>query len=249
VQHNIKVLDRKYVWKQTLRFLRSAYAALITGAFVIACSSDSIAYRCVVQRSVPSTAPAEGREQIQLANVSSGLAPERTIIGAGSWPNEARTPMLAAMKRLLLIFGGHAGGRIASMTESVRAGIDELSDEIELRCLAALDAGVDDLLWAEGLLIGTPEHFGYMSGAVKDFLDRTFYPVEGKVDSLPYAIYISAGNDGTGAASSIERIALGYKWKRIAEPLIVRGEPTPQDFARCRELGQTMAAGLSAGIF
>jgi len=165
------------------------------------------------------------------------------------WPTGLRPSMLTSMKRLLQIYGGHAGGRIAAMTDSVRHGIGDFSDEIELRCLPALTAGVDDLLWAEGLLIGTPEHFGYMSGAVKDFFDRTFYPVEGKVESLPYAIYISAGNDGTGAAASIERIALGYKWKRIAETLIVRGPPTASDLVRCGELGQTMAAGLSAGIF
>jgi hypothetical protein len=88
-----------------------------------------------------------------------------------------------------------------------------------------------------------------MSGAIKDFFDRTFYPAEGKVDGLPYAIYVSAGNDGTGAVSSIERIAIGYKWKRIAEPLIVRGVPTTAALVQCRELGQTMAAGLSAGIY
>ena len=121
--------------------------------------------------------------------------------------------------------------------------------DVELRDLPALAASVEDLLWAQGLLIGTPEHFGYMSGAVKDFLDRTFYPVEGKTESLPYAIYVSAGNDGTGAVNSIERIALGYKWKRVAEPLIVRGEFNEAARARCVELGQTMAAGLSAGIF
>ncbi|HYM36465.1 MAG TPA: NAD(P)H-dependent oxidoreductase [Steroidobacteraceae bacterium] len=135
------------------------------------------------------------------------------------------------------------------MTDAVREGINSMSDEIELRDLSALTAGVDDLLWAQGLLIGTPEHFGYMSGAVKDFLDRTFYPVEGKTESLPYAIYVSAGNDGTGAVNSIERIALGYKWKRIADPLIVRGEISAAARAQGVELGQTMAAGLSAGIF
>jgi NAD(P)H-dependent FMN reductase len=153
------------------------------------------------------------------------------------------------MKRLLLIFGGHEGGRVAQLTGAVLEGIDLFSNEIELRALSALNAGVEDLLWANGLLIGTPEHFGYMSGAVKDFFDRTFYPVEGKVDGLPYAIYVSAGNDGTGAVSSIERIALGYKWKRIAEPLVVRGAPTPEALSKCRELGQTMAAGIDAGIF
>jgi len=135
------------------------------------------------------------------------------------------------------------------MTEAVREGIEAGADDIELRVLPALQAGVDDLLWANGLLIGTPEHFGYMSGAVKDFFDRTFYPVEGKTEGLPYAVYVSAGNDGSGAVHSIERIALGYKWKRIAEPLIIRGDIRPTALANCVELGQTFAAGLSVGIF
>jgi multimeric flavodoxin WrbA len=153
------------------------------------------------------------------------------------------------MKRLLLIFGGHVGGRIAAMTEAVVAGVAEFGDEVELRLLPALQANTDDLLWAQGLLIGTPEHFGYMSGAVKDFFDRTFYPTEGKTEGMPYAIFVSAGNDGTGAVSSIERIVLGYKWKSIATPLIVRGDIDATVRAQCIELGQTMAAGLSAGIF
>jgi len=157
--------------------------------------------------------------------------------------------MLGSMKHVLLIYGGHLGGRVAAMTKSVREGIEALSDEVELRELSALAAGVDDLLWANGLLIGTPEHFGYMSGAVKDFFDRTFYPTENKTEGLPYALFVSAGNDGSGAVNSIERIVLGYKWKRVAEPLIVRGDFTESARTRCVELGQTMAAGLSAGIF
>jgi multimeric flavodoxin WrbA len=153
------------------------------------------------------------------------------------------------MKHLLLIYGGHEGGRIELMTQHIVEGIGEFADEVTLRALPALQAGTDDLLWCDGLVIGTPEHFGYMSGAVKDFMDRTFYPVEGKVDGLPYAVYVSAGNDGSGAVNAIERIALGYKWKRIAEPLIIRGAPTPEALQHCQELGQTMAAGLSSGIF
>ncbi len=153
------------------------------------------------------------------------------------------------MKHLLLIYGGHQGGRIEALTAAVREGAAEFATEVETRSVSALAADSDDLLWAHGLLIGTPEHFGYMSGAVKDFMDRTFYPVEGKVDSLPYALYVSAGNDGAGAVNSIERIALGYKWKQIADALIVRGPPSSADLDRCRELGQTMAAGLSSGVF
>jgi len=156
---------------------------------------------------------------------------------------------MSQTKRLLIIHGGHAGGRTHRLVAAVHGGVQAGDGSIEVRKLPALEAGVDDLLWAQGLLIGTPEHFGYMAGAVKDFMDRTFYPVEGKVDALPYAVFVSAGNDGLGAVTSIERIALGYKWKKIAEPIIVRGDITQAHLQQCAELGQTMAAGLTLGIF
>jgi flavorubredoxin len=156
---------------------------------------------------------------------------------------------MSETKRVLIIHGGHAGGRTQRLVAAVLGGVQAADDSIEVRNLPALEAGIDDLLWAQGLLIGTPEHFGYMAGAVKDFMDRTFYPVEGKVDALPYAVFVSAGNDGVGAVTSIERIALGYKWKKIAEPIIVRGDITQAHLEQCAELGQTMAAGLTLGIF
>ncbi len=134
------------------------------------------------------------------------------------------------------------------MVAWVKQGVADAGEDVELRTLPALEAGLEDLLWAHGLLIGTPEHFGYMAGAVKDFFDRTFYPAQGRVDALPYAIFVSAGNDGTGAVRSIERIALGYRWKQCAEPLVVIGEPGEADRQRCVELGQTLAAGLALGV-
>lgn len=152
-------------------------------------------------------------------------------------------------RRLLLIWGGHAGGRTERLRDAVIAGVADAGEPIELRRRPALDAGIEDLLWCEALLIGTPEHFGYMSGAVKDFFDRTFYPAEGRTEGLPYAVFISAGNDGAGTIGSIERIATGYRWKRIAPPLLVVGEPTDAALTQARELGMTMAAGLTAGIF
>ena len=152
-------------------------------------------------------------------------------------------------KRLLLLTAGHAGGRLERLARAVADGIAEFADEVELRQHAALAAGVDELRWAQAVLLGTPEKFGYMAGALKDFFDRTFYPTEGALAGLPYALFVSAGNDGTGAVSSVERIVSGYRWNRIAEPVIVVGEPEESALTRCRELGQTMAAGLALGIF
>lgn len=136
------------------------------------------------------------------------------------------------------------------MTQAVVAGANSADiNDVDVRCLRAQEAGPEDLLWAHALLIGTPENFGYMSGALKDFLDRTFYEVEGKLNPLPYALFISAGNDGTGAVRAMERIANGYPFVRAQEPLISRGEVTPEILNDCETLGTTFAAALEMGIY
>lgn len=149
-------------------------------------------------------------------------------------------------KNLLVIWSSQTG-RTETLMRAACAGAAEFADEVELRVLKALEAGVDDLLRADGLIIATPENFGYLSGAVKDFLDRTYYPAEGKVDGLPYVLLVSAGNDGRGAVRALERIAIGYRWKRVAEPLIVRGEPDDVAREKCHELGAMLAVGVACG--
>jgi len=154
------------------------------------------------------------------------------------------------MRRNLLIVYHSQSGRTETMARSVRDGAsDPLVEHVELRMLRAAAAGPDDLLWAHGLLIGTPENFGYMSGAMKDFFDRTFYPVEGRIQSLPYALFVCAGNDGSGAIRAIRRIANGYPLQEVQEPIVARGDVTAEVLARCRDLGMTLAAGLEAGIY
>jgi hypothetical protein len=153
------------------------------------------------------------------------------------------------LRRLLVIYAGHEGGRTFALLGAVKRGVERSEEAITLRAKPALAAGIDDLLWAQALLIGTPEHFGYMAGALKDFMDRTYYPAEGKTVGLPYALFVSASNDGSGAVSSVERIAVGYRWKRVADPVIVKGEVDHTALARCAELGATLAAGLNLRIW
>jgi len=152
-------------------------------------------------------------------------------------------------RRLLLIYAGHPGGRTEHLRQAVEAGVLEFQSAIELVSRPALTCDTTDLLRADGILLGTPEHFGYMAGALKDFFDRTFYPAEGKTQGRPYGLFISAGNDGTGAQRSVERIVTGYGWVAIAPPLIAVGAMTDLALEQARTLGATMAAGLEAGIF
>jgi multimeric flavodoxin WrbA len=152
------------------------------------------------------------------------------------------------MKKLLLVYHTQTGNT-ELMARSIEEGARDPQISVEIRFLLAGDAGAEDLLWCDGLLLGTPENFGYMSGAVKDFLDRTYYPLEGKVQGLPFAIFISAGNDGRGALTSIRRIVGGYPFKEVLPPVMARGEITREILSDCREMGMTMAAGLEAGIY
>jgi multimeric flavodoxin WrbA len=153
------------------------------------------------------------------------------------------------MKKHLLIVYHSKSGNTAAMAQAVLKGCEHPDVDVEIRMLLAADAGLDDLLWADGLIIGTPENFGYMSGMIKDFLERTFYPAEGKVEGLPFCMFISAGNDGTGALRSMRRVCSGYPFKEVQEPLICQGPVTPETLAKCEEFGLYMAAGTEAAIF
>lgn len=154
---------------------------------------------------------------------------------------------MAERRKLLIVFHTQSGntGRLA---EAALAGAHRVK-AVETVMKRALEAGTDDLLDCDGLLLGTPENFGYMSGALKDFFDRTYYPCEGKLTGLPYAVFVSAGNDGRGAVREVGRIANGYGWKAVADALIVRGEITAQALTDAADLGEAMAAGIEIGIF
>ena len=150
---------------------------------------------------------------------------------------------------VLLVYGGQPGGRTKRLCTAALTGLRGAGEAFELRERPALQATVDDLLWAQGILLATPEHFGYMSGALKHFFDRTFYPSEGRTEGRPYGLMVSAGNDGTGTVAAVERIVTGYRWRAVAPPVVVVGEPDAAALARCEELGATLVAGLEAGVF
>jgi multimeric flavodoxin WrbA len=151
------------------------------------------------------------------------------------------------MKRLLIAYHTQSGntGKLAA---AACAGARR-EPEVEVRMQRAFDTTLEDLLACDGVLFGTAEYNGYMSGALKDLFDRTYEPARAHTVNKPYAIVVSAGNDGSFAVQFIERIARGYGFKRIAEPIIVVGEVTRAAEARCEELGETFAAGLALGIF
>ena len=122
-------------------------------------------------------------------------------------------------------------------------------------------ANPDELLEAAGFLFVCPENLGTMSGAMKEFFDRSYYPLLGQIEGRPYATAIAAGSDGRGAQAQIDRIVTGWRLRRVADPLIVNlGAQSPEailapkqlapgQLQQCRELGAALGEGLRLGIF
>lgn len=151
------------------------------------------------------------------------------------------------MAKIFIVYHSQTG-HTEQMAQAVFEGAAAIEGATVVMKRAA-EATAEDLLWADGIAIGSPENFGYISGMVKDFFDRTFYGVENQVFRKPYVVFISAGNDGTGALRAIERIALGYKFKKVYEPVIVKGDIKSVDLEKCRELGGVLSGGCQMGIY
>jgi len=121
-------------------------------------------------------------------------------------------------------------------------------DGVEAKHIPPLEAGPDDVLRADAIILGTTENFGYMSGALKDFFDRIYYPCLEHTEAMPFAAWIRAGLDGTGTRIAIGKITTGLNWKPVQESIILHGEYRPEFETQCEELGMLMAASLEAGI-
>jgi hypothetical protein len=120
---------------------------------------------------------------------------------------------------------------------------------VSVEALSPFDAGPEQVLKANAIILGTTENLGYMSGALKDFFDRSYYPVLEEKQGLPYCLYIRAGNDGTGTRRGVQTITTGLRWRAVQKPLICRGTWDEAFVGQCGELGAAMAAGLDLGVF
>lgn len=153
-------------------------------------------------------------------------------------------------ERQLLLVAHAPSENTARLRDAVLRGARAPTIEnVTVRWVAPLEASPEDVLQADAIILGTTENLGYMSGAMKDFFDRCYYPVLEKKQGLPCALYIRAGHDGTGTRRAIESIVTGLRWNWAQDPLVLRGDWQPGFIEDVEELGLYMAACLDSGIF
>jgi len=150
---------------------------------------------------------------------------------------------------ILIIFHSQTGNT-EKMAGAVAQGVEETTNARAVLKRAA-DTVAQDVKNCSAVVICSPEYFGYMAGAVKDFFDRTYEELkdDATVHRKPFSVVISAGNDGSVALSHIERICKGYRLKMVQKPIVCKGRVTDEVLERCVELGSTIAEGVRAGIF
>ena len=150
------------------------------------------------------------------------------------------------MKPILVVANTPSKNSLA-LRNAVQLGVETCDYPVIVK--PPLETTANDVLSCGGIIIGTTENFGYMSGQIKDFFERIYYPCLEDTQALPWALYIKAGLDGTGATKSVEKIVIGLKWKSIQEPLLLKGGFQEEFIEECQTLGAGMAEGLKLGIF
>lgn len=162
---------------------------------------------------------------------------------------------------LLVVWHSQTGGTRQMVDALCEAAAAESGDAVRVRSLPAAEAGPDDVLASRAVVFATPENLAAVSGRLKDFFDRSYYPLLGRVPGKAYAVMVCAGSDGHNAIAQIERIATGLRMKAVAEPVLVCTHAQtpeailadkclgPEQLAPCRELGRMLAAALQMGLF
>jgi multimeric flavodoxin WrbA len=163
------------------------------------------------------------------------------------------------MKTVSIIWHSMTGGSQA-LAEAAAEGARAVGS-VSLQLVSAADAQPDILLSADGYIFVFPENLAAISGVMKAFFDRSYYPCLGQIEGRPYALIVCAGSDGSNAVRQAERIATGWRLKKVAESMIVcTHAQTPEailapktinetDLAEPRELGAAIAEGLALGVF
>ena len=171
------------------------------------------------------------------------------------------------MRRILVVHHSASGGTrslVAAFYEGASA-----TGGVTVSTRSASVVTANEVLHADALIIATPENFGYMAGSIKEFFDRVFYACMSDTTSLgggthsvlagrPYSVLVCAGNDGTGAMQSVERIVTGWRMRKAHPGVIARrvggeagssiGALRDEDLATCRVIGQLIAEGLAMGV-
>ena len=143
-------------------------------------------------------------------------------------------------KKVLIVYYSLSGNTEAA-AKLVAEGAKEAGGIPVLK--KGLETTTDDLLGADVLAVGTPDYFGYMAGGVKDFFDRCFYPTQGKATNKPYGTFVTHGGGGA-ARKSLEDMGRTFKFRHIADTILVKNKPDDKAALELKKLGRALVQSV-----
>lgn len=152
-------------------------------------------------------------------------------------------------KQLLVVCASRTGSNARLVEAFVEGTASEGIEGVTTRVVEPLDAGPDDVQGADLIVLAAPPRLGMITGLMKDFLERIYYPCLEETVGLPCAIVMKGDTDATGALAQTDKILTGLQWRQVQPPLVVIGDITDADLDAARELGATLAGGLSIGMW
>lgn len=162
--------------------------------------------------------------------------------------------MINSTKILLIVAHAPSANTQLLVENMIQAASNEISEtgenspSLHVIHKPALEATAEDVFKADAIILMTPENLGYMSGGMKDFFDRVYYPCLEEKQGLPVAAVVRAGHDGTGTKRALETITTGLRWRWVQEPMVLTGDWTPNFIPQVQELAQAISVALQEGI-
>ena len=142
------------------------------------------------------------------------------------------------MAKVLVVYHS-LSGNTKKMAEAVAEGAKAAGAAVTVK--TGIEAGVDDLLGCDAVALGSPDYFSYIAGGLKDFLDRTYYPTQGKVTGKPAGVFASAGGPPAKVVGILQQALGWFKLKQVAEPVGCSGAPSAEALSGCKALGRALA--------
>ena len=154
------------------------------------------------------------------------------------------------MKKKNILFIHHSPSEnTKKLSKLVQKKITNVTPNVNLTILNLIEANTSSFREIDGLIIGTTENFGYMSGLTKDFFDRCYNDLKDKTEGLPIIYYIRAGLDGEGCKVALNKILTGLRWRQVLPPLILQGSWQEGYMIQLEKFALTFASGIELGIY
>ena len=154
------------------------------------------------------------------------------------------------MKKKSILFIHHSPSEnTKKLSTLVENKIDTITSDVNLKTLNMIEANTSSFKEIDGLIIGTTENFGYMSGLTKDFFDRCYEELKDKTEGLPIIYYVRAGLDGEGCKVALNKILTGLRWRQVLPPLILKGSWKKDNLKQLEKFVLTFTSGIELGIY